>query len=80
VTGPDAVHVTTVVELQVAFEILTAELDAWWKSGPRYRVDPERRSFMRLDGLVGEAFTGMLGSGWADLLVGLRSRAVRARG
>lgn len=159
-TAPEAVSVTTVVGVEpaVAFRIFTEELDAWWKTGPRYRVHPERKSVMRLEpgvggrllevydeagadafehgvvrawdpparlvfemsgrdfgpgertevevrfeavergtrvsvehrgwaafppdhpvrhGLVGPAFTGMLGSWWADLLVALRARAAR---
>ena len=51
---PDAasVTVTTVVAVDpaTAFEVFTEEIDAWWKTGPRYRVDAQRRSTMRFSG------------------------------
>ena len=38
-----SVVVTTLVEVDpvTAFEIFTEDVEAWWKQGPRYRVQPE---------------------------------------
>ncbi len=53
--APDSVRVTSVVGVDpaTAFEIFTEEIDAWWKTGPRYRVQPERKSLMRFESGVG---------------------------
>lgn len=53
--APDAVRVTSLVGVDppTAFEIFTGEIDAWWKTGPVYRVDAERKSVMRLEPGVG---------------------------
>lgn len=53
--APDAVRVTSVVGVDpaTAFEVFTDEIDAWWKTGPMYRVEPERKSAMRLESGVG---------------------------
>lgn len=52
------VRVTTVVPTGVesAFRIFTEEIDAWWRKGPRFRVDGERPSTMRLEPEVGGRF------------------------
>jgi hypothetical protein len=43
--------VTTVVAVDpaTAFDVFTSEIGAWWKSGPRYRFDPERSGTMRFE-------------------------------
>jgi uncharacterized protein YndB with AHSA1/START domain len=54
-TEPSSVTVTTVVAVDpaTAFEVFTDEVDLWWKTGPRYRVDPGRKSSMRFEGGAG---------------------------
>ncbi len=49
------VVVTTLVAVDpvTAFEVFTADVDAWWKRGPRYRVQPDRPSAMRFEPGVG---------------------------
>jgi hypothetical protein len=51
----DSVTVTTVVRTDPveAFRIFTAEIDAWWKRGPRYRL---RDGVLRFD--AGRLFEG----------------------
>ncbi len=51
----DSVTVTTVVAVDpaTAFEVFTDEIDAWWKTGPRYRVENKRKSSMRFTGGAG---------------------------
>ncbi|MGH0034682.1 MAG: SRPBCC domain-containing protein [Myxococcota bacterium] len=43
-TADDRVRVTTRVDVapEVAFEVFTDEIDAWWRRGPRYRFRPDR--------------------------------------
>ena len=50
-----SVTVTTVVAVDpaTAFEVFTDEIDAWWKTGPRYRVENKRKSSMRFTGGAG---------------------------
>lgn len=47
----DSVHVTTVVALAPAeaFEVFTAEVDAWWRRGPRFRHGQDVASTMRFE-------------------------------
>ncbi len=54
-SGEQSVMVTTLVAVDpvTAFEIFTADVDAWWKQGPRYRVHPDRPSAMRFEPGVG---------------------------
>ena len=54
-TTTDDVTVTTVVAVDpaTAFEVFTNEIDAWWKTGPRFRVNADRKSAMRFEGGVG---------------------------
>lgn len=51
----DFVTVTTRVSVEpgAAFEIFTAEIDAWWRRGPRFRAGFERKSVMRFEPGVG---------------------------
>ena len=43
--------VTTLVAVDpaTAFDVFTGEIGEWWKSGPRYRFDPERNGIMRFE-------------------------------
>lgn len=44
------------VEPAVAFEVFTAELDAWWGRGPRFRFVPPHAGTRRLEpGLGGRS-------------------------
>ncbi len=54
-SGQQSVVVTTLVAVDpvTAFEIFTAGVDAWWKQGPRYRVQPDRPSALRFEPGVG---------------------------
>jgi len=47
----DAIRVTTVVSAApaAAFELFTAEVDAWWRRGPRFRHGGGRPSVMRFE-------------------------------
>jgi len=47
--------VTTVVAVDPAraFEVFTGEIGQWWKSGPRYRFDPEKSGTLRFEPGVG---------------------------
>jgi hypothetical protein len=55
VTSADAVRVTTVVAVgpAAAFEVFTAEVDAWWRRGPMYRFRADRSGTMRFEPGVG---------------------------
>jgi uncharacterized protein YndB with AHSA1/START domain len=48
----DAVRVTTVVAADpaAAFDLFTREVDAWWRTGPRFRHGGGRPSVMRFEG------------------------------
>jgi hypothetical protein len=50
-TQAEVARVTTVVAVDpaAAFEVFTAEIGSWWKSGPRYRFDPEKNGTMRFE-------------------------------
>ena len=54
-TSTDSVRVTTVVAVDppTAFEIFTADVDAWWKYGPRFRTGRRGESEMRFEPGVG---------------------------
>ncbi len=54
-SSTDLVRVSTLVQVDpdTAFAVFTEEVDAWWKSGPRYRVDPARKSTMRFEPGIG---------------------------
>jgi hypothetical protein len=47
--------VTTVVAVdpETAFELFTAEVDAWWRRGPRHRFSATRAGVMRFEPGVG---------------------------
>jgi hypothetical protein len=47
--------VTTLVAVDPvrAFDVFTSEIGQWWKSGPRYRFDPEKSGTMRFEPGVG---------------------------
>lgn len=64
----DQVAVTTVVAVppEAAFDLFTREVDAWWRRGPRFRVDPERESTMRFDGGAGGRFLEVYEDGTGD--------------
>lgn len=51
----DSVTVSTIVAVDpaTAFEVFTEEVEAWWKHGPQYRVDPGRKSTIRFEPGVG---------------------------
>ncbi|MGI9592081.1 MAG: SRPBCC domain-containing protein [Myxococcota bacterium] len=53
-----AICTTTVVAVEpaLAFELFTAEVDAWWRAGPRFRWHPERGSILRFEPGVGGRF------------------------
>jgi uncharacterized protein YndB with AHSA1/START domain len=55
VNGADTIRVTTVVPAEplAAFELFTAEVDAWWRRGPRFRHGLGRPSVMRFEGAEG---------------------------
>jgi uncharacterized protein YndB with AHSA1/START domain len=55
VKSDDFVRVTTrvAVDAETAFEIFTREIDAWWRQGPRFRADFQRKSVMRFEPGVG---------------------------
>ncbi len=54
-SGEQSVVVSALVAVDpaTAFETFTADVDAWWKQGPRYRVQPDRPSAMRFEPGVG---------------------------
>lgn len=51
----DVVKVQTFVRVpvQVAFEVFTLELDAWWRTGPAYRVGGRHQGAMHLEPRLG---------------------------
>jgi uncharacterized protein YndB with AHSA1/START domain len=51
----DCIRVTTVVAADpaTAFELFTAETDAWWRRGPRFRHGGDRPSSMRFEPFEG---------------------------
>jgi uncharacterized protein YndB with AHSA1/START domain len=55
VSASDRIRVTTVVAVDpaAAFELFTAEVDAWWRRGPRFRHGHGRPSLMRFEGEAG---------------------------
>ena len=57
-SSTDVVRVTTVVAVppERAFELFTAEVDLWWRKGPRYRFDPARTGTLRFEGGAGGRF------------------------
>lgn len=54
----EAVCATTVVGLPPAeaFALFTEEVDAWWRTGPRFRFHPERGSRLRFEPEPGGRF------------------------
>ena len=51
-SASDRVRATTVVPADpgAAFELFTAEVDLWWRRGPRFRQGAGRPSVMRFEG------------------------------
>jgi uncharacterized protein YndB with AHSA1/START domain len=58
VSAGDAVRVTSRVEVDpdTAFRVFTREVDAWWRTGPRFRWHPERGGTLRFEGEQGGRF------------------------
>ncbi|MGH0028549.1 MAG: SRPBCC domain-containing protein [Myxococcota bacterium] len=54
-SAPGSVVVTTRVDVDraTAFAVFTEDVDAWWRSGQRFRVDPERQGRMCFEPGVG---------------------------
>lgn len=54
----DAVRVTSRVEVDpdTAFRVFTEDVDAWWRQGPRFRWQPERKGRLRFEPGVGGRF------------------------
>ena len=54
----DAVRVTSRVDVDpdTAFRVFTEDVDAWWRTGPRFRWHPERRGTLRFEGGEGGRF------------------------
>jgi uncharacterized protein YndB with AHSA1/START domain len=54
----DAVRVTSrvAVDPDTAFRVFTEEVDAWWRTGPRFRWHPERGGTLRFEGGQGGRF------------------------
>ena len=54
-SATDRVRVTTVVAVEPAeaFELFTADVDLWWRRGPRFRADGGRPSVLRFEPGVG---------------------------
>ena len=54
----DAVTVSTsvAVDPETAFDVFTTEVDAWWRTGPKYRMDAKRNGAMRFEPYVGGRF------------------------
>jgi uncharacterized protein YndB with AHSA1/START domain len=52
VSRPDKVRVTTFVDVASAdaFEVFTAEIDAWWGRGPRFRFGGKGAGVLRFEG------------------------------
>jgi uncharacterized protein YndB with AHSA1/START domain len=63
-SASDSVRVTirVAVALADAFEIFTADIDAWWRRGSRFRVSGNQRSTLRFEGGAG----GRLVETWGD--------------
>ena len=68
-TDTDCITVTTVVAVAPprAFEIFTAEVDTWWRRGPRFRWNPERDGVVRFEPFVGGRFLEVYDAGTDDL-------------
>jgi uncharacterized protein YndB with AHSA1/START domain len=51
----DAARVTVYVAVTPpdAFEVFTAEIDAWWRRGPKYRIAGKRRGQLAFEPAVG---------------------------
>ena len=69
---PDAVHTTTVVALDadLAFEIFTEEVDAWWKHGPRFRTGAQGQSRMCFEPGVGGRLLEIFDDGAEPFVLG----------
>lgn len=65
----DVVRVQTFVQvpLQRAFEVFTLELDAWWRSGPAYRVGGKHQGPMHLEAKLGGRVFQQYGKGGTAL-------------
>lgn len=70
----DAARVTVYVAVtpEDAFEVFTCEIDAWWRSGPKYRIAGRRRGQLTFEPGVGGRFfeTFELSSGSRTVEVG----------
>ncbi|PZR14965.1 MAG: activator of HSP90 ATPase [Archangium gephyra] len=54
-SGGDVVRVQTFVRVpqRAAFDVFTLELDAWWRTGPAYRVGGRHQGAMHLEPKLG---------------------------
>jgi uncharacterized protein YndB with AHSA1/START domain len=55
VRSAEVATVTTLVAVDPvrAFDVFTREIGQWWKSGPRYRFDPEKSGTLRFEPGIG---------------------------
>jgi len=55
VSEREVVRVSTLAAVTpaVAFRAFTAEVDSWWRRGPRFRFDPSRTGVMQFEPRVG---------------------------
>ena len=60
----DSVRVKTFVRVaqRRAFDVFTLELDAWWRTGPAYRIGGKQASAMRLEPALGGRVVERYGS------------------
>ena len=69
-TPPEVARVTTFVRVdpREAFEVFTAEIDSWWRRGPRYRIAGE--GTLRFEGGAGGRLVEVIPGGGPEFEVG----------